>query len=315
MARWKSLIYFYLLCFLLLALIPLLAIPLNNGSMDFDAAAESASAVTGVAWTSYLWDVLRLSIVEPILWLVVLGSAIPSLAAIIVVISTRETQTLRQLLKRLHPTGGERDYGSALKAYGLLVLILVPTLALVYLIRRITGGIYDRGPEIFSLSLVPALLAAAFLDQGAVLEELGWRGYATHELQAKLQSPLGASLLVGVGWGLWHVPRDVTTGVIERLGTSQYLGLYLPSFLAGTIAISIIAAYFMNRLGGSLIPAIMVHGIINDAVGISGLTTITQALTPYHQITKALPLAIVAAALVISSKSTLLVESVKDEGS
>jgi hypothetical protein len=53
--------------------------------------------------------------------------------------------------------------------------------------------------------------------------------------------------------------------------------------------VSIVAAWFMNRLGGSLIPAIMVHGLANDAVGISGLTVIERALTPDAQLTRAVP--------------------------
>lgn len=55
----------------------------------------------------------------------------------------------------------------------------------------------------------------------------------------------------------------------------------------------------MNRIGGSLIPAILVHGLANDAIGIAGQATIQQALTPGHQITKALPFLAFAILLVI----------------
>ena len=67
----------------------------------------------------------------------------------------------------------------------------------------------------------------------------------------------------------------------------------------GTIAVSVIAAYFMHRLHGSLIPAIMIHGITNDAVGISGSASIVEALTPYHQFTKNSVLALTAIAIVV----------------
>ena len=112
---------------------------------------------------------------------------------------------------------------------------------------------------------------------------------------------MAAAVLVGAAWGLWHVPRDVAYGVIERLGMLQYLLLFLPSFLAGTITISIIAAYFVNRCGGSIIPAIMVHGLTNDAVGLSGVASMEIALSPYHQATKALPFAFIAFGIVFIS--------------
>jgi uncharacterized protein len=118
------------------------------------------------------------------------------------------------------------------------------------------------------------------------LEEIGWRGYAQPALQALLATPLKAALIVGIAWGLWHLPRDVVGGVIGRLGFVQYAFLYLPSFLLGTISVSIVAAYFMNRTGGSLLAGIMVHGLANDAVGLAGAVELNVALTPYHQITQ-----------------------------
>ena len=57
----------------------------------------------------------------------------------------------------------------------------------------------------------------------------------------------------------------------------------------------------MNRLGGSLLPAIIVHGLANDAMGIAGLATVERALTPDHQLTKAAPF--LALALLITLRS------------
>ena len=79
----------------------------------------------------------------------------------------------------------------------------------------------------------------------------------------------------------------------------QYLLLFLPTFLAGTISTSIIAAYFVNRCGGSIIPAIMVHGLSNDAVGLSGMAAMESVLSPYHQATKALPFVLIAAGILV----------------
>ena len=296
---WQRLGFFYVLTFLLLAVVPIASLFLPGG-MDFTAAAARASQREGVPWNSNLWNVFRLSLVEPSLWLLVWGSSVPTIAALIVVLRGRVPRW-GAILDRLLPAGRARTrngHRAVLAQYLLVFLVTVPALLLTGLVRQTLSGAYDFPLHVFSVAWVPALLTSAFLDQGAVLEEFGWRTYATHELQGGLLKPLTAAILVGVGWGLWHVPRDITTGVVGRLGLLPYLFAFLPSFLLGTIAVSILCSYFMNRLGGSLWPAVMIHGLTNDSVGLSGFTTIVSALTPYHQATKAIPMALIAVGLI-----------------
>ena len=307
---WKRLGWFYSLTFLLLIAIPIIHAFIASGPMNFDAAGARASAETGLTWTSNLAVVVRLCLAEPVLWLIVFGSAVPSLAALLVY--ARQSARLRTLLGRFLLRVPWRD---ALREYGLLVLLMVLGLFAVYAFRSVLPGPeYTRPDGVIGAGLIGALLAAAFLDQGGVLEELGWRGFALHELQAGSLSPLGAAVLVGIAWGLWHVPRDVTWGVVERLGLVQYLLLFLPSFLAGTITTSIIAAYFVNRCGGSIIPAIMIHGLGNDAVGLSGAASIELVLSPYHQVTKALPFAVIALGILLVSGRQLGLSSKREQG-
>lgn len=295
--RWRRVALFYALTFLLLIVVPVIHSVSADGPMDFDVVAARASSETGLSWTSNLLVVVRLCVAEPVLWLLVLGSAVPSLAALLVCV--RRPSQVRELLARFRLRIPWRD---ALPSFGLLFLVMIVGLGAVYALRSVLPGPeYSRPVGIFGPGIVSALLVAALLDQGAVLEELGWRGYALPELQAGLLSPLGAAVLVGVGWGLWHVPRDVVAGVVERLGMCQYLLLFLPSFVAGTVTTSIIAAYFVNRCGGSVIPAILVHGLSNDAVGLSGMAPMELALSPYHQATQALPFAFVAAGIMALS--------------
>ena len=77
------------------------------------------------------------------------------------------------------------------------------------------------------------------------------------------------------------------------------------ALLAGTVTVSIIAAYFVNRASGSVIPAIIVHGLSNDSAGISGAATMELALSPYHQATKALPFALLAVGIVLLAGKSL----------
>lgn len=107
-----------------------------------------------------------------------------------------------------------------------------------------------------------AWLIASFFNQGALLEELGWRGYALPLLIRKLGSPLGATLLLGVAWTFWHFPREIPTLLtgqqdIVDLVTGQMW------FLLFCCSGSIIMTYFVNITGGSILPAIIVHGMFN----------------------------------------------------
>ena len=72
---------------------------------------------------------------------------------------------------------------------------------------------------ILSWSFPLALLASIFLDIGGVTEETGWRGFALPLLQARM-TPLAATLIVGLMWGVWHFPArpDILTGAYGLWG-------------------------------------------------------------------------------------------------
>jgi hypothetical protein len=304
MDRLKPIILFGIFSFVLLGLVPLVDLVLAAGGENITEVAARASEKTGLVWTSNLLVVLRMSIAEPALLSLLVGSLVPALAAVLALTFMKQPNRWRSFFGRLNPIR-ETPVGEALVTYSTIFVILIPTLLVVLYIRQITGGHYVGALTALNPDAVAMIFTLAFLDQGAVLEELGWRGFATPELQRTMLSPLRVALAIGVFWGLWHLPRDLTTGVLERLGPTVYLALYLPSFLLGTISVSVIASYFMNRLGGSVIPAVMIHGITNDSVGISGSASIVEALTPYHQFTKNSGLALVAIAIVIMAGSSL----------
>jgi hypothetical protein len=304
MDRLKPVILFGVLTFVLLGLVPLVDFLLDASGESLDEVAARASVKTGLVWTSNLLVVIRMSIAEPALVALLVGSMVPALAALLTLTFLKRPNKWNAFLRRLNPVCGT-PATAALIAYSMIFVILIPILLLVLYFRQLTGGHYVGSLSTLNLASVAMIFSLAFLDQGAVLEELGWRGFAAPELQRTIVSPLHVALVIGIFWGLWHLPRDLTTGVLERLGPAVYVMLYLPSFLMGTISVSIIASYFMNRLGGSVVPAVMIHGITNDAVGISGSASIVEALTPYHQFTKNSVLALVAIAIVIIAGSSL----------
>ncbi|MEU6299453.1 CPBP family intramembrane glutamic endopeptidase [Streptomyces erythrochromogenes] len=65
-----------------------------------------------------------------------------------------------------------------------------------------SGSLPVTGPRAFAHP-VPLVVAAQFI--GACAEEIGWRCHLQPLLRTRF-GPVTASVLVGVVWGLWHVP-------------------------------------------------------------------------------------------------------------
>jgi membrane protease YdiL (CAAX protease family) len=83
------------------------------------------------------------------------------------------------------------------------------------------------------------------------IEEFGWRGFALPLLQRSF-NPFGASLVLGVIWGVWHFPAFLLSG------TQQSNWSFTPFFL-GCIAISIIVTALFNASQGSILVAAFFH--------------------------------------------------------
>ncbi len=98
-------------------------------------------------------------------------------------------------------------------------LLIPPGLILVVLLslRSLVSPVF--APNLFLLGIVFGLFPGFF-------EEVGWTGFAFPRMRAR-HSALGAALLLGVLWGLWHAP------VVDYLGAAAPHGVYwLPFFLA-----------------------------------------------------------------------------------
>jgi uncharacterized protein len=104
-------------------------------------------------------------------------------------------------------------------------LLIPPALILTVLLclERFVSTVY--APNRFFVGVLFGIVAGFF-------EEIGWMGHAFPKM-ARTRNALGAAVVLGVLWGIWHIP------VIDYLGTATPHGAYWPQyFLAFAAAMS-----------------------------------------------------------------------------
>ncbi len=241
--------------------------------MDIAVLFDEAQKNLGINHFS-VFVPLSLTFKYPILLPSILFPAAPTVAGLIIIWYTTRKKGLSLLFSRFKPWREDIQKNEAFKTYGIIL-----SGVLTYLLILLAYNAFVVGGDAFETSLAnlridsPLLMVfffvmAAFFDCGGLLEEGGWRGYALPYLQGKMKTPLMAAILLGVLWGVWHFPRDIP--YITSL--SGYFIQQL-NFVLGTTVHTIILAYFFNRLGGSLIPVIIIHGLSNyigDMMGTHG---------------------------------------------
>ncbi|WP_367166022.1 CPBP family intramembrane glutamic endopeptidase [Mesorhizobium sp.] len=73
-------------------------------------------------------------------------------------------------------------------------------------------------------------------------EEFGWRGFALPLLQRRM-APVRAGLVLGLIWGVWHLPAFYLSGLVQ----SEWS--FMP-FLIGSVAVSLILTAMFNAARG-----------------------------------------------------------------
>jgi len=91
-------------------------------------------------------------------------------------------------------------------------------------------------------------------------EELGWRGFALPRIQRDAVA-LVSSLVLGLVWGLWHVPLWFVPGDFHQ-------SLSLPIFLLQTMGFSVLYTWLYNNTGGSLLITGLFHAASNTTLGL-----------------------------------------------
>lgn len=81
-------------------------------------------------------------------------------------------------------------------------------------------------------------------------EEMGWRGYVLPRLQAE-HNALVASLIVGVIWSVWHLPKFFGTGFSDERSFFW--------FTVAHLALAVLYTWLYNNTRGSLLLVTLFH--------------------------------------------------------
>ncbi len=197
------------------------------------------------------WSLMGYGISQDNLLWVMLGVWGPSLAAILLSLALTGASGLRRLLGRF----------TRFKAPICLWLALLILPASLHLIGRSAWqAFYDGQVTLYfrPLAMWPSAILPSLLIAG-LGEELGWRGFALPRLQS-IMTPLRAALVIGLVHTLWHLPT-----YWAGAGIHPVPAIWMPFF---AIPFTIIAVWFFNRSGGSLVFAVGFHTIANASLSI-----------------------------------------------
>ena len=136
-------------------------------------------------------------------------------------------------------------------AFFLPLAVLAPAA----LLHAALGGSLGPSPLAGHLPMAVANLALILLLGGPLGEEFGWRGYGWPALRIR-KGWRAASLILGVVWGLWHLPLFFIEGTLQSR-------LPVLPFLASTIALSVVFGWLSERTEGSVLPALTLHTAVN----------------------------------------------------
>lgn len=216
--------------------------------------------------------------------LLVLSGFGPSVAAFAVVAGFTGGAGLRHWLARsLNRRVGWRWFALAFLAPPAVMLCALA-------IHAGLGGAIEAPPALHNIPMAIANFGLVLLIGGPLGEDFGWRGYAMPVLTAR-SNWRTASLIIGVFWGLWHLPLFFMAGTAQ---SQMPITVFMLNILAG----SVLFGWLWQRTQGSVLPAIVLHTSLNFWAGILIIVPTAETGEPFGIVTALLT--VIAAVLLIA---------------
>ncbi|MCR3956652.1 MAG: CPBP family intramembrane metalloprotease [Gudongella sp.] len=171
-------------------------------------------------------------------------------------------------------------FGGKAEAYGLIrsmtnihmnikwllqVFLVLPGVSAVATLVYVILG--NALPEVeFPPWFIPIVFVYILVLMGPLGEEAGWRGFALKRL-LMYQTPIKASVILGMIWSIWHLPLFFIVGTTQNLLTEFGLIPVLFGYSVYTIMISILITVYYIKTDYNLFGAIILHTMGNLSLG------------------------------------------------
>ncbi|NQV19419.1 MAG: CPBP family intramembrane metalloprotease [Armatimonadetes bacterium] len=263
-------VYWILAILLVLVILPfaiLIFTKYPNFGKDIDTVTDGKGYNTNILYS------LPISLkVSGGIWFAIILLVLPATASISGIITSfilKQKEGIKELFKKFRFWSPELSTGEGLKIWFQAILLIVVINFLYSVLKNylsdIESAAFFKIHTVYSIKeIVFIFLTSLFFDGGGLMEEIGWRGFALPRLQKKI-SPLKSSIILGVMWSLWHIPVKMNVSPF-----SDFISFYF-IFTIVCILYSIVITYFYNRLGGSILIGVAIHGLVNDSTGIKSI--------------------------------------------
>ena len=183
--------------------------------------------------------------------LLLIGTVAPAAAALALTAYRGGTAGVKAILSHLV------EVSVGVRWYLVAILYMPAVKAAAALTYKLTTGEWPatghEGPVVIAVAIVLSTPVQAG-------EEIGWRGYALPRIADRWGLRV-ASIVVGIVWGVWHLP------LFFFPGTDKY-GQSFAIYVAGVAAFSIAIAWLYGHTGGSLFMTMLMHSAFNQTIGI-----------------------------------------------
>lgn len=182
-----------------------------------------------------------------------LGTFAPTIVALALIWVRQGISGLKELLQRV------LDWRVKIGWYLFSFFVAVPIVLLSIWIHIWLGGSKPQFNDPAQLYLVaPAFLYVLFFS--VLGEEIGWRGYALPRLLENYDA-LTSSLILGLIWGVWHLPLFWMAG-------NFHATIPFSAFMLQVIAFSIVYTWMFVKTDGNLLLPHLFHAASNTTLGV-----------------------------------------------